>query len=169
MLVPRLMMRGRSQWQTRVASTPAPTERSPWARVLAANQSTVLGVVQFTLSGSNLVKVELFQGGSVLGRCTVTSSVAASCAYDTKKLANGSVTITAHGWNSAPGTAFTSDADAGPLVLVVQNQFSSGWSPLTVMATPMTSRRSTQPSRRCLQPGASRVSPRARRSRKMIC
>ncbi len=58
----------------------------------------------------------------MLERCSVAADQrSATCTIDTKRLPNGSVTLTAHAWNSPSGTAFTAEADAGPRAFVVDN------------------------------------------------
>ncbi len=100
-----------------------------------APNATVSGVATFELAGTKLLNVEVFRSGVRLVRCTVDGNgTHASCPVDTTTLADGALTVTAHGWNSAAGQPFTADADAGALSVVVMNGPKATWAPLTVMA-----------------------------------
>jgi beta-glucanase (GH16 family) len=80
------------------------------------------GVLSLSLKGQGFQNVEVFQAGTMIARAVVSSDrTRATAQVDTTRLANGSVTLTAHGWNSPAGSPFTSDADAGNLVITVNN------------------------------------------------
>ena len=70
--------------------------------------------------------VELFRDGQILSRATVSADQThATADIDTTQIANGALTLTAHAWNSAAGQPSTSDADAGPLTVTVNNPVAS--------------------------------------------
>src|SRR5262249_50079924 len=96
-----------------------------WASPAAG--STVSGNASFRLTGSAFRNVEIFWNGVMVARASVSSdSTTATASIETSQFANGTVTLTAHAWNSPPGTAFTSEADAGSLAVSVQNQNPGG-------------------------------------------
>jgi hypothetical protein len=87
----------------------------------AAN-ATVSGRAAITLTGQGFRNVEIFRGGALLVRATVNASgTSATATIDTSMIANGALTLTAHAWNSPPGTSFTSEADAGSRAFTVNN------------------------------------------------
>jgi len=87
-----------------------------------ASGATVSGSKTLQLAGTAFKNVEIFNGGTRVATATVSSdSTTASASIDTTSFPNGALTLTAHAWNSAAGTAYTSDADAGPLSLTVAN------------------------------------------------
>jgi hypothetical protein len=91
-----------------------------WSQPAAG--STLKGTPELKLSGRALQNVEVFQSSSMLVRCTISSDrTSATCPLDTTKLANGSLTLTAHAWNSPHDMPFTSDADAGARTFNVDN------------------------------------------------
>lgn len=78
--------------------------------------------VQLKLAGQSFVNVEIFSGGKMVVRATVSADrKTATAVLDTTKFVDGPLTVTAHAWNSSAGTSFTSDADAGSLSLTVAN------------------------------------------------
>jgi hypothetical protein len=82
----------------------------------------VRGVVAVELSGTSLVNVEVFTGGRLLARAVVApDGTRAVAQVDTSALPDGPVTLTAHGWDSPAGTAFTGEADAGGRSFTVAN------------------------------------------------
>lgn len=105
------------------APSPAPSPQGSVSLAWVAPASTsVSGTVRLTLRGQGLRNVEVFQGGTMVARAQVSgNSAEAVVDLDTTRWPSGSVTLTAHAWNSAPGTPYTGEADAGPLVLQVSN------------------------------------------------
>jgi hypothetical protein len=102
----------------------ATTVTLQWASP-AAN-STLTGTAELRLTGRAFVNVEVFQGSTMLARCSVAPDHAsATCSLDSKRLPNGTVTLTAHAWDSAAGQTFMSDADAGSRSFTIANQTSS--------------------------------------------
>jgi Glycosyl hydrolase family 26 len=100
-----------------------------WAQP-AAN-ATLTGTVELRLTGSAFQNVEIFQGSTMVARCTVSADrTSASASLDTTRFANGPLTLGARAWNSAPNTPFTSEADAGSRSFSVDNAGSSGGEPL---------------------------------------
>lgn len=84
--------------------------------------ASVWGQATFQLAGTGFQNVELFNNGTMVSRATVSSNgTVATAKLDVSQLPNGPLTLTAHAWNSPPGTSFTSEADAGPLNVVVNN------------------------------------------------
>jgi hypothetical protein len=91
-----------------------------WAQ--PAQNAQVSGIVAFRLIGQAFRNVEIFRNGAMLSRAQVSSdATTATASIDTKQFPNGAVMLTAHGWNSTPGQPFSSDADAGQLILNVNN------------------------------------------------
>ena len=87
-----------------------------------ASGATVSGSKTLQLAGTGFENVEIFNGTTRVATATVSSdSTTASASIDTTSFPNGVLALTAHAWNSAAGTAFTSDADAGPLSLTIAN------------------------------------------------
>lgn len=79
-------------------------------------------LVQLHLVGQALVNVEIFTGGKMIVRATVAADgKSATAVLDTTQFADGALVLSAHGWNSPPGTSYTSDADAGAITLLVSN------------------------------------------------
>jgi hypothetical protein len=75
------------------------------------------------LAGQAFDNVEIFSADGKKVALAVISpdKTSATATIDTTQFANGAVTLTAHAWDSPAGTAFTSDADAGALTLMVAN------------------------------------------------
>ena len=87
-----------------------------------ADHATLSGTATLAVTGTNLVNVEFFQGGTMVVRAQVADDHrSASAAFDTTQLADGPISLRAHAWNSPAGTSFTSEADAGERALVVDN------------------------------------------------
>src|SRR5262245_13104349 len=94
--------------------------RVSWASPGANAQ--ISGRATLTLSGQGFRNVELFRDGRFLTRATVTTDgTRATATVDTSQLANGPLTLSAHAWNSPPGTSFTSEGDAGARTFTVNN------------------------------------------------
>jgi len=92
------------------------------------------------LTGQGFKNVEIFSGGTVVATATVASDqTSAIAAIDTTTFTDGAVALTAHAWDSAAGTAFTSDADAGTLALVVSNAVAATATTPAAAATTTTS------------------------------
>jgi hypothetical protein len=90
--------------------------------VSPADGAVVRGLVTVELTGQSLANVEVFAANRMLARAVVGPGGGRAVAtIDTATLANGRITLTAHGWNSAAGTAFTGDADAGARSFTVAN------------------------------------------------
>lgn len=120
--------------QCQVAATttvPTPTTTTPatptstqvalrWALPAAGSKQS--NNLELRLTGQAFKNVEIFRNGQMFVRATISADqTSATAMIDTKKLPNGSVTLTAHAWNSPAGATFTSDADAGGLTFVVDN------------------------------------------------
>ena len=113
--------------QSNICYVPAAgTVTLAWAAPAAS--ATVKGATTFSLSGTSLVNVEIFNGGTMLVRATVASDgKSASATVDTTAFADGALTLTAHAWNTPPGDgSFTSDADAGSRSFTVANHTTGG-------------------------------------------
>ena len=91
--------------------------------------------------GQALVNVEFFRNGTLLARATVTDAQLAVATIDTTRLADGPLTVSAHGWNSPPGTPYTSEDDAGARTFVIANH----GSPTTTTTRPGCGPRPTIP------------------------
>jgi beta-glucanase (GH16 family) len=90
------------------------------------------------LTGQSLVNVEIFHGSTMVSRATVAADRrSARAVIDTTRLPRGQVNLTAHAWNSPPGTAFTSEADAGARAFTVTDG-SPEPPPTTATTTPAT-------------------------------
>jgi hypothetical protein len=97
-----------------------------WAAPAAG--ATLSGTVAFRIEGQAFQNVEIFRNGALLVRAAVAADrKSATASIDTKQFANGQVTLTAHAWNSPPGTQYTSDADAGPLTVTINNPTAAPW------------------------------------------
>ena len=84
--------------------------------------TAVSGTVRLSLKGSGFKNVEIFSSGTKVAQAVVaTDGKSATADIDTTRWANGSVTITAHAWDSVAGTPYKAEADAGPLTLTVNN------------------------------------------------
>jgi len=83
----------------------------------------VSGTTTLQLAGQAFDNVEIFSADGKKVALAVISpdKTSATATIDTTQFANGAVTLTAHAWDSPAGTAFTSDADAGALTLMVAN------------------------------------------------
>jgi len=83
----------------------------------------VSGTTTLQLAGQAFDNVEIFSadGKKVALAAISPDKTSATATIDTTQFANGAVTLTAHAWDSPAGTAFTSDADAGALTLMVAN------------------------------------------------
>ncbi len=82
------------------------------------------------MAGQAFKNVEIFNGATRIATATVSADeTTATVDIDTTKLPDGVVALTAHAWNSPAGTAYTSDADAGPLSLVVNNTVAAAPAP----------------------------------------
>jgi len=91
-----------------------------WAT--ASSTSAVSGAKSVRLTGRAFRNVEIFSGSSRVALATVSADLTTATAMvDTTQLPNGTVALTARGWNSPAGTPATSQADAGALTLVVNN------------------------------------------------
>jgi hypothetical protein len=77
--------------------------------------------VEVVLTGTGLVNVEIFHGGTMISRAGVTADGRlAKARIDTTALPQGQVQLTAHAWNSPPGDqSFTDEADAGSRTFTV--------------------------------------------------
>jgi beta-glucanase (GH16 family) len=100
-----------------------------WAQPLSG--AVASGTVQFRVVGKAFNNVEIFRDSVMLTRCVVSADrTSATANIDTAQFANGSVTLTAHAWDSAAGQPFSSDADAGPLTFTVSNATSGTANPV---------------------------------------
>ena len=87
-----------------------------------ADHATLSGTATLAVTGANLVNVEFFQGGTMVVRAQVAADHrSATASFDTTRLADGPISLSAHAWNSPAGTPFTSEADAGARALFVDN------------------------------------------------
>jgi hypothetical protein len=85
-----------------------------------AGGATISGTTTLLFRGTSMVNVEVFRDGKFVTRATVSNAgQMAMATLDTSTLPKGSVTLTAHAWNSAAGKPFTSDGDAGSRSFVV--------------------------------------------------
>ena len=115
-----------------VAATPAP---APTTIAVALQWATpantrLSGSQALELTGRAFENVEIFSGGTRIATATVSSdSTSAKAVIDTTQFADGTVALTAHAWNSPAGTAFTSEADAGLLKVVVSNTVAAAPAP----------------------------------------
>jgi hypothetical protein len=92
-----------------------------------ANHATLAGTATLAVTGANFINVEFFQGSTMIVRAQVAADHrSATASFDTTRLADGPINLTAHAWNSPAGTSFTSEADAGVRALVVDNGGSGG-------------------------------------------
>ena len=128
---------------TTVPATTTPAIATPSAIKLSwaspAANTRVSGMQTVALSGQAFKNVEIFSGGIKIATATVSSDLTtATATIDTTKLANGTGSLTAHAWDSAAGTAFTSEADAGTLSLVVSNAAATTAAATTPPATTTT-------------------------------
>jgi len=89
------------------------------------------------LAGQAFDNVEIFSADGKKVALAVISpdKTSATATIDTTQFANGAVTLTAHAWDSPAGTAFTSDADAGALTLMVANTVAATTTTTTTTAT----------------------------------
>lgn len=84
--------------------------------------AVLTGKQQFRLIGANFLNVEIKQGARMIARCAISADhTVATVEIDTAQFANGSVTVSAHAWDSEHDTPFTSEADAGALTFTVNN------------------------------------------------
>lgn len=84
--------------------------------------SEATGTINFLLSGVSFKNVEVFRAGAMVVRAVIAADgKSASASFNTATLPNGQTLFTAHAWNSPPGTGYTSDADAGGLLLTLNN------------------------------------------------
>jgi hypothetical protein len=113
--------RGSVTATTTVAVNTAPTQVAlSWNQ--PASGAQISGNATLHLIGQAFENVEIFRNGTMIARAVVAADkTSATATIDTTQFANGPLTLTAHAWNSPPGAAFTSDADAGALTLTVQN------------------------------------------------
>lgn len=101
--------------------TPAPSSTVSVAWVAPAS-TTVSGTVHLAVQGRAMKNVEIFQGSAMVARAQVSADqTQAGVDLDTRQFPDGALTLTAHAWNSPAGTPYTSESDAGQLVLVVDN------------------------------------------------
>jgi hypothetical protein len=104
--------------------SPAPVTQVALRWVPPAN-AQLSGTVEFRLTGQAFQNVEIFRNGGMIARAVVSADkTIATARIDTRQFPDGQLTLTAHAWNSPAGTAFTSEADAGPLTVSVQNSAS---------------------------------------------
>ena len=105
-------------------STSNPTTSKSVALEWSGQPTTpVSGTTTLQLAGQAFDNVEIFSadGKKVALAAMSPDKTSATATIDTTQFANGAVTLTAHAWDSPAGTAFTSDADAGALTLMVAN------------------------------------------------
>ncbi|MEY4514739.1 MAG: hypothetical protein RLZZ450_6861 [Pseudomonadota bacterium] len=106
--------------QELAAASAAPKISLSWSNPPSA---PVSDKVALTLRGEGLVNVEVFRDGKMVVRATVASDgKSARAEVDTRSWSNGPVELSAHAWDSAPGTEFKGEADAGVLKLTVDNK-----------------------------------------------
>lgn len=108
------------------APVATPTSAPATATAVALRWTTpagtvVSGTTVLQLAGQAFENVEVFSAGVRIATATVSANATATASVDTSQFPNGALSLTAHAWNSPAGTAFTSDADAGALNLVVDN------------------------------------------------
>lgn len=86
------------------------------------SNAMVQGKVQLTLGGTGLVNVEIKRDQQTIATCVISNGgTSASVELDATRFPNGTVTLAARGSDSPAGQPSTHDADAGPLVLRVDN------------------------------------------------
>jgi parallel beta-helix repeat protein len=101
-----------------------------------ASGATVSGTIQIKGTAPGMLNVEVYDAnGGVYSQVTPDSAGNFSAGVDTKKLANGSQTLTVMAWDSAPGQPFT-HSDKKLLSLNVQNIVSSPLPSPTPTSTP---------------------------------
>ncbi|MBC7957744.1 MAG: hypothetical protein H7Y33_17985 [Cytophagales bacterium] len=104
------------------APAPAPATNVTIAWSQPAAGSTLSGTAQLRLTGQAFRNVEIFRAGVMVARANVSADLrTATASLDTRRFANGNLTLTAHAWNSPAGTAFTSQNDAGAINFTVNN------------------------------------------------
>ena len=90
--------------------------------VSPADGSVVENPTSLVFRGRSMVNVEVFRNGQFVARATVDpSGSSAKATLERGVLADGPATLTAHAWNSPPGTPFTDDADAGARSFTIDN------------------------------------------------
>lgn len=87
-----------------------------------APDTKLTGTVEVRLTGNGFLNVEILRDGARIASCTVAANhESATCPVTTTQLPNGSVTLTAHAWDSPAGQPYTNDADAGPRTFTIDN------------------------------------------------
>lgn len=108
------------QCEVQTAAAPATQVVLNWAEPVS--MQTVSNTLTVRLAGQAFRNVEIFHSGRMVARAAVSVDMTtATASIDTRQFPDGALALTAHAWNSLPGAAFTSDADAGTLNLVVAN------------------------------------------------
>jgi beta-glucanase (GH16 family) len=108
------------------APTPSPTPAPQGIVSLAWNAPAeglrVAGSVVLRLAGKGFKNVEVFIGGRMAMRCSITGAgTVATAILDTTKYPNGSLSLTAHAWDSLPGQPSVSDALAVRTIIVANS------------------------------------------------